>query len=168
MTVRASSELMDPPPKAGDDLEGEASDLELDDAVSLPELDGEADAEVGAPAAELGIDEDENVGLDDATAEEAAEAVIDVIADVEAEGWETSEDDDVDADDELETGESESWTDGSEGEASTPADLDDVDDSGGGGDAGEEGIEDDVGELELPPRLPDAGDEAYPDELELG
>ncbi|MBN8617144.1 MAG: hypothetical protein J0L92_41580 [Deltaproteobacteria bacterium] len=157
-----------PEERDDEDVEGEASDLALDDAVSLPALDGEAAGESAPEDEVVEPSEDENVGLDDAMAEEAAEAEIDTIADLESEGWETSEDDDVDADDELAPGESESWREGSEEDTSTPLDLDDSSDDESSGDAGEEGLEDDVGELELPPRPPETGDEAYPDELELG
>jgi len=55
--------------------EGEAGELAIDDDIGLPELDGEA--EEGAPVEEPAVEGDENVGLDDATAEEAAEAVVD-------------------------------------------------------------------------------------------
>jgi hypothetical protein len=146
--------------------EGEASELAIDDDIGLPELDGEADE--GVPVEELAVEGDENVGLDDATAEEAAEAVIDTLADVEVEGWETSEGDDVDEDGELSEGEGESWTQGSEDDASTPLDVEEPADQGGIGDAGEEGLEDDAAELELPPRPAETHDEDYPDELELG
>lgn len=151
-------------PNERDEDEGEASDLALDDAVALPELDGEAGAD-DAPGEELAAVEDETVGLDDATAEEAAEAVIDLIADVEAESWETGEDDALDEDDELADGESESWREGSEDDTSTPLEIDEPAGEEGLGDAGDEGLEgDDVGELELPPR-PAEADESYPDDL---
>lgn len=155
-----------PPARGRDADEAEAGELALDDDIGLPELDGEA--EDGAPIEELATEGDEHVGLDDATAEEAAEAVIDTLADVEVEGWETSEGDVVDEDGELSGGEGESWTQGSEDDVSTPLDVDEPVDEGSLGDAGEEGLEDDAAELELPPRPAETRDEDYPDELELG
>lgn len=157
----------DPPARPAPDTDhAEAGELALDDDIGLPELDGEADD--GAPVEELAVEGDEHVGLDDATAEEAAEAVIDTLADVEVEGWETSERDELDEDAELSEGEGESWTHGSEDDENTPLDVEEPADHGGIGDAGEEGLEDDPAELELPPRPTETQDEDYPDELELG
>ncbi|MFN9813812.1 MAG: hypothetical protein ACK6CU_29725 [Deltaproteobacteria bacterium] len=146
--------------------EGEAEGLALDDDMDLPALDGAS--EEGAPVEDLVVEGDEHVGLDDATAEEAAEAVIDTLSDLEVEGWETGEGDAVGEDAELAEGEDESWTQGSEDDASTPLEVDEPADRGGVGDAGEEGLDDDAAELELPPRPAESGDEDYPDELELG
>jgi hypothetical protein len=148
------------------DVAGEAGELALDDDIGLPELDGEADE--GVPVAELVVEGDEDVGLDDAVAEEAAEAVIDTLVDIEVESWETGEGEEVAEDGELSEGEGESWTDGSEDDAETPLQVDEPADRGGIGDAGEEGLDEDQAELELPPRPSDVQDEDYPDELELG
>lgn len=150
-----------------------------DDAVELPELDGEADAGVGilddSEATVLVGDDDSPVDLDDEiAAEEAAEAWIEPLADVEADGWETGELDPVEADDELEDGEAEAWTEGSEeDDATTPVDLD-VDEAveHEGEDEGDEGIDDErVEDLELPP-MPGSGDrdddDAYAEDLDVG
>ena len=165
MTVRPAG---GPDERHEEELEGEASDLALDDAVSLPDLDGEAAGESALEDEAFEPSGDESVGLDDANAEDAAEAEIDTIADLESEGWETGEHDDVESDDDLAEGESESWREGSEEDTSTPLEVEDADDDEAGGDAGEEGLEDDVGELELPPRPLENGEEAYPGDLELG
>lgn len=152
------------PDAMGDD---EGEELALDDDIGLPALDGEVAGEDVPGDDGLDVGEDERVGLDDAAAEDAAEAIVDPLADVEAESWETGEDDPLEDEDELAEGEGQPWTDGSEDAESIPLDVDDVDEAGVG-DAGEEGIEDDGGELELPPRPPESADEDYPDDLELG
>ncbi|MBX7197585.1 MAG: hypothetical protein K1X94_36400 [Sandaracinaceae bacterium] len=156
------------PPKDPSAAEEEAGELALDDDISLPELDGEPGEE--QPAAQLDAEpgEEETVGLDDANAEEAAEAEIDPIADVETESWETSENDPVHEDAELDEGEAESWTEGSGEDDSTPIDLGDSDEPLPSRDQGEEGLDEDAPELELPPRPAEVADEDYPDELELG
>ncbi len=163
----------DEEPPIEDDEDGEAGEgLALDDEVALPELDGaaqdlEADDGDGLEVSET----EESVGLDDAAAEDAAEAIIELIADVEAEGWETAEDEPVGDDEELADGQEHGWTEDSEEDESEPHDVDGLEEPGGAVDEGEEGIDDDGtprGEPELPPLRRDADvDEEYPDESEI-
>lgn len=147
-----------------------------DDAVDLPELDGEA-GEAGADLfgddAAQGLGDDDAVtGLEDEiAAEEAAEAWIEPLADVESEGWETGEDDPLDADPELAVGEAEPWTEGSDEDREEPIELDVTDLGRDARDDGEEGLDDErVEELELPPTPPTSGpeEEGYADDLDVG
>jgi hypothetical protein len=146
-----------------------------DDLGDLPELDGELADDDVAGTVEVedggagGVDE--TVGLDDEiAAEEAAEAMIEPLADLESEGWETGEEEPVEADDELAEGEVGSWTEGSEHDEDAPIELDEELAPEEAGDPGEEGLEDDGRgeELELPPAPPADEREEYPDDLELG
>jgi len=162
------------PEEPKEDLAEDLAFDELDDADHLPELDGELDD--GASADEdVAPDDavaDETVGLDDeVAAEEAAEAIIDTIADVEAEGWETADGDPLEADDELAEGESEDWTDGSEEDRDAPLELEGTGEPDGIADLGEEGPDEpeaELEELELPPspRLDEVED--YADDLDVG
>ncbi len=145
-----------------------------DDLVTLPALDGEPDAGAPEDAGLVPSDEEERVGLDDEDAAElAAEAGVEPIADVESESWETGEDDPLDPDASLDEGEGERWIEPSEPEGEGgdgSADDEGLDEPPGGGAADDdaEGIEEELGELDLPPRSGGLGDEQYPDELELG
>lgn len=159
-------------------LDDAAIELGDDDRVELPELDGDVDPAASAllepVGEELGPEregwlDDESVGLDDEAAEEAAAAEIEPLADVEAESWETGEDDALEADEDLADGESERWTEGLEPDEDTaPFALDEgVDELGAEQveDDGAEGLADDPGELSLPPLPEGPGEEEYPDDL---
>lgn len=159
------------PPHAtplGHDPEDDGDDSAFSDDVlgELPELDGDASTDVndldggeGGPLALEGsiLGEDENEAAD---AELLAEAIIDTLADLESESWETGEDDPVDADDELAEGEGELWSDERSPEALDPAaeraafDEAELDtDPATPEDDGEEGFGDDLlGDIKLPTR----------------
>jgi hypothetical protein len=148
-----------------------------DDAIDLPSLDGEAgeaasDLFADEAARALVGDDDSPAGLEDEiAAEEAAEAWIEPLADVESEGWETGEADPLDADPELEAGEAEAWTEGSDEDASAPIELEVSETERAERDEGGEGPDDErVEDLALPPTR-DADredDEGYADDLDVG
>ena len=158
----SSSEIKPPQRKPlGHDPEDDVGDESAfaDDVLrDLPELDGDASSDAndldggeGGPIELEGsiLDDAEN----DADAELLAEAIIDTLADLESESWETGEDDPVDADDELASGEGESWSDdrGPEGAAFEETELDS--DPATPEDDGEEGFDDDLlGDIKLPTR----------------
>lgn len=149
-----------------------------DQALRLPSLDSENEEETNAGLDAWGPDLDEAavdldeaaVDLDDSLAEEAAEAVVDVIADVETHAWETSEGDPIEADEDLEPNEDSGWTQGSDRDDEPAVDLEAPPESEDGlDDDGREGPDDEhLHDLELPPLREGPAEEEYPDETELG
>lgn len=150
-----------------------------DDVVTgLPELDGDGGEVCEHLVVPLALDEEQTVDLDDAVASEEvaealAEAMLDTLADIEADGWETSESDPVEADEALVEGEGERWSDRAGDAARDEVGVDELDvpeEPNGPRDDGAEGLAE-GGDPELDISERDAevtGPETYPEDGDLG